>query len=92
MRDGYDLSSLIELHKLMANGCDGQTLAFYERLEDQQEMSGHTAEVIRLPGLHERPASRLQHLSDGLRQNRGMAIVLDFPRPQWLRNADRRQR
>ncbi|HBF28235.1 hypothetical protein [Rhizobium sp.] len=91
MNDGYDTSALIELHKLMDQACDGQAMALYERLEDQKYMSGHSAEVIKLPGLHERSASRTGHLLRGLRGEAEMAVVIDFPRPQWLRNADRRK-
>jgi hypothetical protein len=85
MSDGYDKSSMIELHKLMDQPCDGLATALYERMQDQ------SADIIKLPGLHERSASRSDHLANGLRQHMSEAVVIDFPRPQWLRNADRRK-
>lgn len=91
MNDGGDNSALIELHKLMDHGCDGQAIALYERIQDQHALQNPMAEVIRLPGLHERSASRTQHLADGLRRQMEAAVVIEFPRPQWLRNADRRK-
>lgn len=89
MKDGGDNSALIELHKLMDHGCDGQAIAFFERIQDQQSSRHPVAEVIKLPGLHERSTSRNQHLANGLRGQMEPAVVIAFPRPQWLRNADR---
>ena len=85
MSDGYDKSSMIELHKLMDQPCDGLATALYERMQDQ------SADIIKLPGLHERSGSRSDHLANGLRQHMSEPVVIEFPRPQWLRNADRRK-
>lgn len=84
MMDTRDKSAMIELHKLMDQPCDGLANELYERMSDR------SAQIIKLPGLHERNVSRSDHLANGLRQNPDQAVVLDFPRPQWLRNADRR--
>ncbi|THF53689.1 hypothetical protein [Allorhizobium terrae] len=84
MMDTRDKSAMIELHKLMDQPCDGLVNELYERMSDR------SAQIIKLPGLHERNVSRSEHLANGLRQHPEQAVVLDFPRPQWLRNADRR--
>ncbi|MBB4952713.1 hypothetical protein H4S14_000755 [Agrobacterium vitis] len=91
MSEVYDKSSMIELHKLMDQPCDGLASAFYERMLDRTIVSEHSAEIIKLPALHERPVSRSEHLANGLRRTMDMAVVIEFPRPQWLRNADRRK-
>ncbi|WP_139317481.1 hypothetical protein [Rhizobium oryziradicis] len=91
MSDGYDRSSMIELHKLTDQPCDGLATALYERIEDEKWRAETTAEIIRLPGLNERQMSRSEHLAKGLRQHWDSAVVIEFPRPQWLRNADRRK-
>lgn len=91
MTNSGDNSALIELHKLMDHGCDGQAMALYERIQDQHDPAYPVAEVIKLPGLHERSTSHNQRLASGLRRHMETADVIAFPRPQWLRNADRRK-
>ena len=91
MTNSGDNSALIELHKLMDHGCDGQAMALYEHIQDRQSSHYPVAEVIKLPGLHERSTSRNQYLTNGLRHQREPAVVIAFPMPHWLRNADQRK-
>lgn len=91
MSEVYDKSSMIEIHKLMDQPCEGMATALYERITDQEPTSAYCAEIIKLPGLHQRAVSRSEHLANGLRRTMEMAVVIDFPRPRWLRNADRRK-
>lgn len=91
MHDVNDGSLMIELHKLGDLAGEGLIGALYEREQDGLERQAAMAEIIRLPGLHERPVSRTQHLTQGLRREAVSAEVIDFPAPQWRRNAERRQ-
>ncbi|MBB4006495.1 hypothetical protein [Allorhizobium taibaishanense] len=91
MHDMNDGSLMIELHKLGGEAGEGLAGLLYERAEDARECQAAMAEIVRLPGLHERPVSRTQHLAQGLRREAVSAQVIDFPAPQWRRNAERRQ-
>ncbi|NSZ17573.1 hypothetical protein [Agrobacterium vitis] len=90
MHDGNDGTLMIELHKLGDQAGEGLIGALYERQQDGRERQAAMADIIRLPGLHERPVSRTQHLAQGLRRDAVSAEVIDFPPPQWHRNAARR--
>ncbi len=92
MHDGYDKSTLIELHKLMDQECAAQVTALHEQVQDQLSASYHTAEIIKLPGLHERKVSRSRYFTHGLRQQMSEAVIIAFPLPQWKRIAERRRR
>lgn len=86
MTDGDDLDPtlLIDLHKLAEHNCEGLVPALYERISDHEASLEMTAEVIPLPGLHQR--SNTPVYPQGL-----MAVVIDFPAPCWHRNPRRRR-
>ncbi|MDQ0454384.1 hypothetical protein [Rhizobium paknamense] len=48
-------------------------------MKTERPASGHCAEVIRLPGLHERPVTRTAHLLNGLRPASQSAEIIAFP-------------
>lgn len=91
--DGLDPALLIGLHKLAAQNGDGLAPELLERLADRQACLAASAEVIALPGLHERPVSRNQHLADGWRPSgpRDTDNVIAFPAPKWQQNAARKK-
>ncbi len=86
---GFDVSLLIGLHKLAEQNGDGLAPHLLERLRDSEAMEPHSADIVALPGLHERAVSRNRHLASGLQSDygRGGATVLSFPMPRWQRNA-----
>lgn len=90
MNESFDADMLIGLHKLAEQNGDGLIPELLERLQDlearQRELEGHGAEVIVLPGLHERPNSRRSIISSRFDDN----VVIAFPAPRWQKNAERR--
>lgn len=81
--DDFDPSLLIGLHKLAVQNGEGLAPALYERISDHEASLEMIAEVIPLPGLHQR--SKTSAYPQGR-----MAVVIDFPQPRWHRNARRR--
>ncbi|SMC39300.1 hypothetical protein [Rhizobium sp. RU36D] len=87
----FDTGMLIGLHKLAAQNGDGLIPELLERLQDLAERERDSAEIVALPGLHERKVSRSQHLANGLRGHGDAAAdnVVAFPAPRWQQNAVR---
>ncbi len=87
----FESGMLIGLHKLAAQNGDGLIPELLERLQDMAERERASAEVVPLPGLHQRKVSRSQHLANGLRADRDTATdnVVSFPAPRWQQNAAR---
>ncbi len=83
--DDFDTTLLIGLHKLSAQNCDGLMPALHERLADVQAERQHSAEIVTLPGLHQRPAKPMS-----IRLPYGEATIINFPAPKWQRNALRK--
>ncbi|MHB0951827.1 MAG: hypothetical protein ACYC10_07850 [Allorhizobium sp.] len=83
--DGPEPTFLIGLHNMAELRGDGLVAGFGERLATME-----TAEIIALPGLHQRPRSRQPIYNPG---EGGFAAenVIPFPRPKWTRNAERRK-
>jgi hypothetical protein len=90
--DDIDTFYLVGIHKLAEQVGDGLAPQLLERASDMRSRRLATAEIIRLPGLHERPISRNQVLADGLRDGarRPDARILRFPLARWQRNAEGR--
>lgn len=86
----FETGMLIGLHKLAAQNGDGLIPELLERLQDMQAREQVSADIIALPGLHQRPVSRSQHLANGLRSHADRVDnVLAFPAPRWQQNATR---
>ncbi len=84
--DDFDATLLIDLHKLAAQNGDGLAPALYERLADAQALrDDHSAEIVPLPGLHQRAAKPMSQ-----RLPYGEATIINFPAPRWQRNAARK--
>lgn len=90
--NGFDPSLLIGLHKMAAHNGDGLVPELLERLQDRGTRERESAEIVKLPGLHERPVSRSQSIANGLRTASAPSgcDVIAFPLPRWHRNAERR--
>ncbi|SSC66836.1 hypothetical protein [Ciceribacter selenitireducens] len=82
--DDYDRSLLIGLHKMAAQSGDGLAMAMYERFADAETVRRSSAEILPLPGLHQRPAKPMS-----ARLPYGEATIISFPAPTWQRNAVR---
>ena len=82
--DDFDATLLIDLHKLAGCNCEGLSPALHERLSDVQAARQHTAEIVSLPGLHERPATPIS-----CRLPFGDATIINFPAPIWQRSTYR---
>lgn len=76
---------LIGLHKLAQQNGDGFIPELMERLAAADTNLQHSAEIVKLPGLHERPVTPMSARSPA-----GDAVVINFPAPQWQRNAHRK--
>lgn len=83
--DDLDATLLIGLHKLAGHNCEGLSPALHERLADAQSVRQHTAEIVALPGLHQRPSTPISS-----RLPYGDATIINFPAPRWQRNALRK--
>lgn len=84
-QDDFDATLLIDLHKLAAQNGDGLAPALHERLADAQALRNHGAEIVPLPGLHQRAAKPMSQ-----RLPYGEATIINFPAPRWQRNAARK--
>lgn len=84
-----DIFMMVGLHKLAQQNGDGMVLDLLERVSAIDAPYVQSAEIVPLPGLHERPVNRNRQLAEGLRRTNGDngADVLDFPLPRWRRNA-----
>ncbi len=80
--DDYDRSLLIGLHKMAAQSGDGLAMAMYERFADAETVRRSSAEVVPLPGLHQRPVTPMS-----ARPPYGEATIISFPAPAWQKNA-----
>ena len=80
--DDLDSSLLIGLHKLAAQNGDGLAMAMYERFADVETVRRNSAEIVPLPGLHQRPAKPMS-----ARLPYGEATIIGFPAPRWQGNA-----
>lgn len=90
--DGLDPALLIGLQKLAERHGDGLATELGERLAQQAEKDAAGAEVVAIPGLHQRPASRLPHGAySGGENGIDAANVILFPLPRWKRNEKRRK-
>ncbi len=90
--DGFDPALLIGLQKLAERHGDGLATELGERLAEQAERNEAGAEVVAIPGLHQRPVTRLPHGAySGGKNGRGAANVIPFPLPRWKRNEKRRR-
>lgn len=83
--DDFDPTLLIGLHKLAGHNCEGLVPALHERLADVRAVRQHTAEIVPLPGLHQRPPTPMS-----CRLPYGDAKIINFPAPKWQRNALRK--
>ncbi len=83
--DGLEPTFLIGLHNLAERHGDGLVAGFREGVATMD-----TAQIIALPGLHQRPQSRQPIYNPG---EGGFAAenVIPFPRPKWTKNAERRK-
>lgn len=88
--DGPEPSLLMGLHNLAGAHGDGLVAGFGERLATMGTACAKSAEIIALPGLHQRPQSRQPIYNPG---EGGFAAenVIPFPRPKWAKNAERRK-
>ena len=73
---------MIGLHKLAAQNGDGLAMAMYERFADAETVRRNSAEIVPLPGLHQRPAKPMS-----ARLPYGEATIIGFPAPRWQGNA-----
>lgn len=90
--DGLDPALLIGLQKLAERHGDGLATELGERLADQAGRNAAGAEVVAIPGLHQRPVTHLPHGAySGGENGRGAANVIPFPLPRWKRNEKRRR-
>lgn len=88
-----DPTLLIGLSKLAESRGDGLVPQLMEALADRAAVQQNTAEIVRLPGLHERVQLPSDRLAEALRRERRQNDnVLSFPAPRWQRNAERRER
>ncbi|MHA7968318.1 hypothetical protein [Rhizobium sp. CAU 1783] len=84
--DEIDPALLVGLHKLAQQNGDGLIPALHERLNDVAAVRAKSAEIIRLPGLHERHNRPIY-----VGASRCDAKIIDFPLPRWQRNASRQR-
>lgn len=84
--DDLDASLLIGLHKLCQQNGEVLGIALHECLTDREAVRSASAEIIRLPGLHERG-----HCPIYPRVSREGATIIAFPAPRWQRNASRQR-
>lgn len=87
--DGPEPTFLIGLHNMAELRGDGLVAGFGERMATMETTGATSAEIIALPGLHQRPQSRQPIYNPG---EGGFAAenVIPFPRPKWTKNAERR--
>ncbi|MBR0554831.1 hypothetical protein J5J10_03985 [Ciceribacter sp. L1K23] len=76
---------LTGLHKLAQQNGDGLIPELLDRLAAADTNLQHSAEIVKLPGLHERPNAPMSRWSPS-----GDAVVINFPAPRWQRNAERK--
>ncbi|MFC3164750.1 hypothetical protein [Ciceribacter thiooxidans] len=90
--DAPDPALLIGLQKLAERHGEGFATELGERLAEETERNAAGAEVVAIPGLHQRPVTRLPHGAySGGKNGRGAANVIAFPLPRWKRNEKRRR-
>ncbi|MCL6707233.1 hypothetical protein M8R20_09505 [Pseudomonas sp. R2.Fl] len=76
---------LVGLHKLAQQNGDGLVPELLERLQATDTSLQHSAEIVMLPGLHQRVQKAISS-----RSPRSDATIISFPAPKWQRNAGRR--
>jgi len=84
--DDFDRSLLIGLHKMAAQSGDGLATAMYERIADTEAVRQSSAEIVPLPGLHQRPTKPMS-----ARLPYGEGTIIGFPSPTWQSNALRKK-
>lgn len=86
--DGLEPTFLIGLHNLAELHGGGLAAGLGERLATMESACATSAEIIALPGLHQRPQSRQPIYNRG---EDGFAAenVIPFPRPKCAKNACR---
>lgn len=76
---------MLGLRMLAQDNGDGLLPELLERLEAADANLQHSAEIVKLPGLHEREHRPISHRSPV-----GDAMIISFPVPKWQRNARRK--
>ena len=85
-RDGFDKGGIGSLHALARQRGDGRLPELAEALlQRSQESEVMKCKIITLVDLPERRSGTTYEMS-----NRASALVIDFPAPRWLRNANAR--
>lgn len=80
-----DTFMLASLHKIAQQNGDGLVPGLLERLSNTSHEVVHSAEIVRLPGLHERGGKPMYRWSLNHK-----ATVINFPVPKWQRNGGRK--
>lgn len=83
MRDELDL--MVDPHKLAQQSGDGLVPELMQQLSNEVSQNIRIAEIVRLPGLHER-----QENTKLVRSSRHEATVINFPPTKWQRNGSLR--
>lgn len=74
-----------DLRKRAGNDCEDGRGAYNDVQNDTLTSSALVAEIVKIPALHERAGSTMLRMSFDM-----SATIINFPVPQWQRNASRR--